>query len=561
MSQSLNGTPKKVLMKGVRRIEDASNPQDLRSPNTTNDLLPILDQYPKISPEEITRMSYNTGKGFFLTFGITRDAFKHRWIPKQGTGQLEQLTPKQLSLFAKAMKKYAVKNIIMDAIGKARAYGQSVVFMVHKDPDDPASEYELRSIKYDRFNLIFEGKGRLRAIRAPVIFGNIGYIVEVPIENCVLFINGVHETGYPYLGRSELSAPYYYIRASLNIMDNWVKLFSQRGLGLLDLKIKNATMEDLDRAETLYSDPTQFSALIHDDNVEVTTIQGISAGYSIKETNEMFMKEVSSASGISYTKLDGGNTYVSGVIADQDNYAANFQLLHQQWHDTIVKVIEMVEPRLKDKLSLDFEIEIKLDKTQMIQVQSTFLTMVLTCPEIFSLNDLLRGLGMEIQKDGEDITVAEYLYGMRKKIYGPEMFQRESPVEGGSENDLFHERVGKNDENVKGNVNLNLKNARKELKNKKRNIAKSLIMQIKTTPYAAIGDSIVLDLLKKMFGESISKETLQEIKQEVNDEIKARPTLDFPEILKFVKDSRPELPEEEVVAIAWKMHSATLGRF
>src|SRR5690606_5415221 len=111
-----------------------------------------------------------------------------------------------------------------------------------------------------------------------------------------------------------------------------------------------------DAVKAEFKDPTQYSAMFHNDKVFVTTKEGINSGYSIKETNDMFMKEVASGSGVSFTKLDGGNTYVSGVLADQDNYAANHQLLHEIWHDAIVEIIQLCEPKLKDRIAIDFVI-------------------------------------------------------------------------------------------------------------------------------------------------------------------------------------------------------------
>jgi hypothetical protein len=70
---------------------------------------------------------------------------------------------------------------------------------------------------------------------------------------------------------------------------------------------------------------------------------------------------------------------------------------------------------------------------------------------------------MEVVKGGDTVSVAQFLYEMRKEIYGPEMFEPQQqngepsvdPVEAlGNQKDLFHERVGKNDGKVKGNVAL-----------------------------------------------------------------------------------------------------------
>lgn len=472
----------------------------------------------EIPRKEKQALAHKTGKGRFLTYGITEDAFKHRWVARQALGTDTPLSPEDLKLFLVTMKNFDIKKKIANLIGSARAYGHCAAALTHLNPGDTSSPKVLRVIQYDRMQLQYDSKNNFEGLLTPILHGTMAEYTLIPPEQLVLFINEEHPSGFLDIGLSVLESVYYYIKGATLIMDTWSRLYLQRGLGLIKIKVMNGKQKDLDAVKAEFKDPTQYSTMVYNDRLEVEAMPGINAGYSIKETNEMFMKEVSSGSGISFTKLDGGNTYVSGVLADQDNYASNHQLLHERWHDEIIKVIEMCEPRLKDKIALDFIIEIKLDKTQEIQVQSTFLTMALTCPELFTVNKVLRELDVDIQEGGDDITLAEYLFNKRIEIYGEEMVMAIGGMENGTQGDLFNERVGKNDEKVKGNTNLDLKNSRKELKNKKQKLAKSVIQQSKSTPYVdSVSYNEVRKLLDVFFGNALSKSTLQEIYDDIED--------------------------------------------
>jgi hypothetical protein len=578
-------------------------PMDPLSPSPS-----AMMSYVTIPKSEKQALAYKTGKGRFLTFGITKDAFKHRWVPRQALGSTDKLTPDDISLFEKTLEKFDIKKKVFELIGRARTYGQCAAALTHQVPGNSSTPKMIRVIDYELTNLYYHPTThKLAYLQVPIVFGNYANITQIPPKQLCLFKNDEHPEGFLDLGHSVLDSVYFYIRAATVIMDTWSKLYNQRGLGLVKVKIMGGTERDIQKAKEQWKDPSQFSMMVFNDRIDVTTEPGINAGYNIKETNEMFMKEVSSGSGVSFTKLDGGNTYVSGVLADQDNYAANHQLLHEEWHDTIVELIELCEPKLKGKIAIDFIIEIKLDKTQQVSVYATYLTMALSCPEIFSLNDVLRFLDKDIERDGDSVTFAEYIYNERVRVYGPEMVAAISGIEGGSEGGLFQERVGKNDSKVKGNVNLDLKNARKDLSNKsknmnktvqqnkstpfadtneisaelKRNIAKAILQQNKSLSFEnATSVPKIREILQTLYNQSLSPTTIQDCKKEVEDmdfthtidsEIVKQGITQFTvpqgnlSLLDIIHDMKTqkaysEFDPEEIIGIALELHKRSLSK-
>ena len=562
----------------VEVVDSAGIPQDwrhLRMGGNNNDV--------GINYEELDLLSRKTGRGHFLTYVLSRDAFKHRWVPRQSYFNSNKLTTQDLQLVNRTLSLYDVREYTTIASSWTLTFGQCAIVKVHNVPGLIDESWTLRAVDYQLTDLIFitsgPDKGKLDYLRCYFYEGWDYVEYHVPARNIVFFKFGQHRSGHPYFGQSVLEAPYKSLISSINIMDGWAKLILQRGLGLIDIAIKGADPEIADKIKTEYSDPSQFSVFVHDENIVVNAQQGIVPGYDMENTAKIFNKDIAAGSGISFTKFEGGDDRVTGALADQDNYASSHQLLHTKFHDSIVAVMEMLEPRLKKKIGFDFVIEIKLDRKTQLELQSTFVTMAMTVPELFTPNDARRYLDKDIIDGDDDIDLAEYLFNKKVKLYGKEKALELMGI-GNQEKTPKTDAAGKNDKHVKGNSSVSLKNDRKDLKNikdKKKKTANTMVRPQSHYKNDSYSYNEINDTLKTLYGEGFSQTTIKEIFDTDDSDvfipsavfIKARDMAcdklvldEFPNtisgIVKVVKDNYPQLMEDEILDFSMEIERRKL---
>jgi hypothetical protein len=522
--------------------------------------------------EELDLLSRKTGRGHFLTYVLSRDAFKHRWVPRQSYFNSNRLTTEDLKLVNRVITLYDVREYVTVASSWTLTFGQCAIVKVHNVPGLIDEPWTLKAVDYQLPDLIFRDDGKLDYMRCFFYVGWNYTEFHVPAKNIVFFKYGQHRSGNPYFGQSVLEAPYKSLISSINIMDGWAKLILQRGLGLIDIAIKGADPVIAEKIKTEYSDPSQFSVFVHDENIVVNAQAGIVPGFDMENTAKIFNKDIAAGSGISFTKFEGGDDRVTGALADQDNYASSHQLLHTKFHDAIVSVVEMMEPKLKKKIGFDFVIEIKLDRKTQLELQSTFVTMAMTLPELFTPNDARRYLDKDIVDGDDEIDLAEYLFNKKVKMYGKEKALQLMGI-GDQEKTPKTDAAGKNDNHVKGNSSVSLKNDRKDLKDKKKKSANTMVRPQSHYKNDSYSYNEINDTLRNLYGEGFSQTTIKEIMDSNYTEVytpsavfmKARNIIcdkldleKFPnsisDIVKTVKETYPQLVENEILDFSIEIH-------
>lgn len=372
-----------------------------------------------------------TPKGYFITHVAPRNAFRHGWEyvkQKKSTIPLDQkLKEKLVSL----VRKNGVKFAVISAVQVSETFGRALLYRRNIAPRGKKEKWKLfvsrlpeEWVKYDEDNVIKE-------YYIQIGWGQYGYkMLTVKPEDAILFIGEIDPNGNGHQGIPALLPVYRDITRAENIKDSYANLITQRGLGLVDIKIEGvASQEELDPWVEEYGDPSSYNAIIHNERMEVQTADGIKASFSLDETVGRYTKEMSSGSGFPTMRMEGVQTgTVTGSETDQDNQAENYSSLQERYEPCIIETLNMLDPSLENEdFELDFPMDIKLDRMKQTQIFATEAGAIMTVPDLLTVNEARDRLKYPPVKENGDMTVTELINETMPEETPPDENPRESP--------------------------------------------------------------------------------------------------------------------------------------
>lgn len=372
-----------------------------------------------IIPEELYAASF-TPKGAFLTWISRKFAFKNGWNFVKKKGEKDPIDGKQLDMLVDTHIDFDLKKKLILATQVAGIFGRSLGFRWFSGGKGKAKKLTWRispiheaEIDYD------EDTGEVIKFRPWLKVGKTYAHFEIDPKDAIVYVNDPDPHGNELDGISSLISPYRTIVREENIAESYTKTVTQRGLGILDVTVKGAKTEaDLRPWQQKYGNPSQFSAMFHNERLEINTSEGMKTGYDFDSILGRFTKSFSSATGYPSSRTEGVQTgAVTGSETDQDNTAENYAVVQELFEDAFIETYKLLNPDIDFDFALDFPLDVKLDKGKKSQIFNQNIQSIVTLPEIITLNQAMEMLELTTI-DGEegDQTVFEAMRRIRGEI-------------------------------------------------------------------------------------------------------------------------------------------------
>ena len=327
----------------------------------------------QIEDEDKWSAATRTPKGYFTMFHVASDSYKTNWlyVSEEGGSEVDEEFRKYLVGMKRDWNLYEIHVM---AVATARTLGRCIVARVPKrnNPFD----FKLRVFIIREADVYYDDDGVPETFRP---FGRKGRNwgrFNIPAEDCVLYLNHIDPLGNGFEGVPEINSIHNTLTYLVNMQHGYAKTISQRGLGLLLLKIKGdpAQIEDseLDHYNDQWGDPTQYSTMTFpEEEMEVESTPGVGAGMDLADTLSMYVKDVSSGSAVGEARLQGIQVgRITGSEIDQDNYASVLEGVQQMYDPFLVKLHLLIDPLLFDEFMITHEFKIKKDKKHQAEIMN-----------------------------------------------------------------------------------------------------------------------------------------------------------------------------------------------
>lgn len=442
-----------------------------------------------------------TPKGSFLTWIVGKNSISNGWKFVKEKGTKDPIEGKNHDLLVALTKKFKMKKNVTLAIQVAKIFGRSLVFLWQKGGQGKAKKIILRIAHLEEQHIYYdEETGEVLEYTPYIKIGRNWRNVTIKPEDAVLYVNDPDPFGNENDGISSLLSSYRTLIREENISEGYTQIIVQRGLGLLDVTVKGAKSEaDLEPWHKKYGDPGSYSAMFHNERLEVKTTDGMRAGYNYDQTLGRMTKSVSSASGYPGMRMEGVQTgAVTGSETDQDNTAEQYRGIHENYEDSIIETYHLLDSdTTKFYFELEFPFDIKMDRAKISQIFSTNVQSIVTLPELITVNQALEL--MELRPfDGKegDQYVIEFM--KKERIESEEKY----PTAPEAEKNI-------NEGEVEPNKSLTKKSVAKQMI--KENISKDSADQI--------GVRKLNETLRTVFGTGMSYDYWTTYRKEVMEEM------------------------------------------
>lgn len=442
-----------------------------------------------------------TPKGSFLTWVVGKNSISNGWKFVKEKGTKDPIEGSHHKLLVFLTKKFKMKKKVTLAIQVAKIFGRSLVFLWQKGGQGKAKKTILRVAHLEEQHIYYdEETGDVLEYTPYIKIGRNWRTVTIKPEEAVMYVNDQDPFGNENDGISSLMSSYRTLIREENISEGYTQLIVQRGLGILDILVKGAKNEaDLIPWHKKYGNPGNFSAIIHNERLEVKTTDGMRAGYNYDATLGRMTKSVSSASGYPGMRMEGVQTgAVTGSETDQDNTAEQYRGIHENYEDSIIETYHLLDSDTeKFYFELEFPFDIKMDRAKISQIFSTNIQSIVTLPELITVNQALEL--MELPPfDGEegDQYVIEFM--KKERIESEEKYPTVPEAE--------------------QNINEGAVEENKSLT--KKSVAKQMIRENNSKDSAdQIGVRLLNETLRTVFGKGMSYDYWTAYRKEVEEEM------------------------------------------
>lgn len=442
-----------------------------------------------------------TPKGSFLTWIVGKNSISNGWKFVKEKGTKDPIEGKNHKLLTFLTKKFKMKKNVTLAIQVSKIFGRALLFLWKKGGQGKAKRIILRVAHLEEQHIYYdEETGEVLEYTPYIKIGRAWRTVNIKPEEAVLYVNDPDPFGNENDGISSLMSSYRTLIREENISEGYTTIITQRGLGLLDVTVKGAKTEaELEVWHKKYGNPSNFSAMFHNERLIVNATDGMRAGYNYDATLGRMTKSVSSASGYPGMRMEGVQTgAVTGSETDQDNTAEQYRGIHENFEDSIIETYHLLDSNTtKFYFELEFPFDIKMDRAKISQIFSTNVQSIVTLPELITVNQALEL--MELPPfDGEegDQYVIEFM--KKERIESEEKY----PTSPEAEQNI-------NEGEIEENKSLT-----------KKGVAKKMVQQnLSKDTEDRVGVRKLNATLKSIFGKGMSFDTWTNLRKEVEEEM------------------------------------------
>jgi len=369
-----------------------------------------------------------TPQGRFITHLVVKDAFHQGWRFVKSKNAKDEVDRKILNLLLKASHDYHIKMIHIRAVHFARAFGGSLVIKAPRRSRlkrRKKAPYYLRVIPFHPRNIIVDAAGDPLYFNARYWLGHRYINKKLPAHECIYYQNDVDPFGNGLYGIPELYTLRDYLKWEMNINRGMAEALDARGISMLHLKIKGFDINDKEKWEDAYGNPSLYRVLFTDEYTEANNVKGVEPSFQFEQLSRMYSKKYASGTGIPIVSLEGSSTSKSDSSAKLASYHSILSMIQEQFEDQLIELYELVEPNVIGKFELSFDIEPKLDLARKAQILTNNVNAALGGKDFMTYNQILRLLQLE-PVEGGDINAEVYIYNMKKEAGILDM-QQEQP--------------------------------------------------------------------------------------------------------------------------------------
>jgi len=468
-------------------------------------------------------------KARFITYHMTREAFRNKWIYTEPDAMDDDsLNPKLDKKLQTIRKEYNLRAIHSRAVWLSRSVKRSVV---HKFPvkpvTDPKGPWYLRvSHVYDH-QIKYDSDGNISYFNIMIKLGNDQKEWKIPYKDCELYINSLDPLGNQKEGISELESTYLPLLWMATILESWADIMKKRGLGILDIEIQGASEEDLKKLASEKGDPSQYTVIFHDESWKISAPAAVSAQYDLASMVSTYTKEVSSGNAVAEARLSGVQSgAVTGSKTDQDNFGQSIGAIQLEYNQNLINLHALCDSSIDTKkFDIKYDLSVRLDRKEILDNFATASNSVNQTLDMLSFNQVLAKLDLPSVDDG-DMLAAQWIavhedfdkiIKPEENPHGPNYQSEDKPIPNDQKDKEREERKQekRNKTEIKKTDGKD-SYSRSELALIKRTRAREIIAQDKADSLYPTGNKEINIKLQEEFGSGLSFTTFSRLREELN---------------------------------------------
>jgi len=413
--------------KGYKIGTDAWNQTLFVDKSSSDDLFSFkgfsTPSWQQISDEDKWAASTRSPKGYFSIFVASGDAYETDWkyMKLDLSDRVVPSLDKRLTKIAEIRDLYRVHTM---GVSIARAMGISVVARIKKT-DDPY-DWIFHPFLITKGDIKYsDTSGKLLYFQPFIRRGNKWTRIRLPLKDCVIYTNKIDPRGNQIEGMPDINS----IINTLTYLDNmkfgYAKTITQRGLGLLLLKIKGdagqITDDMLEDYADSWGDPSSYSSMVFpEDEMDVEMKEGLKGQFDFAKATGVFSKDISSGTGIGHNRLEGvENARLFGTEISQDNYASVLETIQHSYDPFLLQLYAMADPYVENKFKIVHEFRIRRSKKYQSEVLTMQANAITQLAPILYVNEGRRIIDEKPMPGMDKITILEHTLKMQEK-YAPD---------------------------------------------------------------------------------------------------------------------------------------------
>lgn len=356
-------------------------------------------------------------KGHFITHVAVLDAFRSGWDYVEPQNHKNKIDMEKEHTLKNLASEYKLKHVHTKAVQIAKSMAKSLAI---KMPFKGYGRWEhirtqYRVIPLQDEYIQFDETGNVAYFNPVVMIGRYYKQLHVLPKDAVLYINKPDPFGNTYQGIPETYTIYDQLKWMANIERGFATAIDARGISMIQVAIKGFELEDRDKWQRAYGDPSSYNVLFTDAETDVKNIPGVAASFDLNLTNDAMTKEVASSSGYAMSRIDGTQRgQVSGTQQDTDNYYAMISTMQEEFENELIELHEKLRPDLVGGWDVSWEVVQKMDKQRKAEIFATEVNSAQVALDFLTYNQILDRFGYDPVQDG-DVQASIYIDNMYKE--------------------------------------------------------------------------------------------------------------------------------------------------
>jgi len=413
--------------KGYKIGSDAWNQTLFVDKSSTDDIFSFkgfsTPAWQQVSDEDKWAAATRSPKGYYSIFITSGDAYETDWkyMKLDLSDRVSTGLDKRLEKIREDRDLYRVHTM---ATSISRTMGISIVARVKKalDPYD----WVFHPFIITKKDIVYsEETGKLLYFQPFVHKGRKWVRLKIPLKDAVIYTNRIDPRGNQHDGIPDINSIINTLTYLENMKFGYAKTITQRGLGLLLLRIKGdagqITDEKLEKYSDAWGDPSSYSSMVFpDDELDVDVKEGLKGQFNFEKAMNIFSKDVSSGTGVGHNRLEGvENARLFGTEISQDNYASVLETIQHLYDPYLLQLYAMADPYVAGKFKIIHEFRIRRSKKYQSEVLTMQANAIMQLQGILYVNEGRRIIDEKPMPGKDKVTILEHIGEINKK-FAPE---------------------------------------------------------------------------------------------------------------------------------------------